>query len=75
MRFVSSTIACCLAFAFAQSVFALEVVFDERRYEVLRVDKFPEDLSRLALHGMDDQSAAEFKPSTGKKSLTVYRRK
>ncbi|MBQ2624831.1 MAG: hypothetical protein IJG18_07010 [Kiritimatiellae bacterium] len=43
--------------------------------KVLRVDKLPEDLSRLALHGTDDPSAAEFKPSTDKKSLTVYRRK
>ena len=43
--------------------------------KVMRVGKFPEDLSRLSLHGMDDPSAAEFKPSTDKKSLVVYRRK
>ncbi len=43
--------------------------------KVMRVGKFPEDLSRLSLHGMDDPSAVEFKPSTDKKSLTVYRRK
>lgn len=43
--------------------------------KVMRVGKFPEDLSRLSLHGMDDPSAVEFKPSTDKKSLVVYRRK
>ncbi len=41
----------------------------------MRVEKLPEDLSRLALHGMDDPSAAEFRQSTDKKSLAVYRRK
>ena len=43
--------------------------------KVMRVGKFPEDLSRLSLHGMDDPSAVEFKPSTDKKSLVIYRRK
>ena len=43
--------------------------------KVMRVGKFPEDLSRLSLYGMDDPSAVEFKPSTDKKSLVVYRRK
>ena len=46
-----------------------------RTSKVLRVDNLPEDLSRLKLHGLDDSSAAEFKPSGDKKSLTVYRRK
>ena len=46
-----------------------------RLCKVMRVGKFPEDLSRLSLRGMDDPSAVEFKPSTDKKSLVVYRRK
>jgi len=43
--------------------------------KVLRVDKLPEDLSRLSIYGTDDPSAAEFKMSTDRKFLSVYRRK
>ena len=46
-----------------------------RTCKLLRVEKLPEDLSRLSLHGMDEAGAAEFRQSTDKKFLTVYRRK
>ena len=46
-----------------------------RTCKLLRVEKLPEDLSRLSLHGMDEAGAAEFRQSTDKKFLTVYWRK
>lgn len=46
-----------------------------KTHRILRVDKLPEDLSRLSLHGMDDPSAAEFRQSSDRKFLVVYRRK
>lgn len=39
--------------------------------KVLRVNKLPDDLSRLALFGMESPADAEFKPSTNKKYLSV----
>ena len=66
-----------LAFSGEGSVFLKPGVMPQkaRTGKVMRVEKLPEDLSRFALHGMDDPSAVEFKPSTDKKSLVVYRRK
>ncbi len=46
-----------------------------RTHRVLRVDKLPEDLSRLVLQGADDPSAAEFSHSSDRKFLAVYRRR
>ncbi len=66
-----------LAFSGEGSVFLKPGVMPQkaRTGKVMRVEKLPEDLSRLVLHGMDDPSAAAFGQSGDKKHLTVYRRK
>ena len=52
-----------------------EVPPKARTTKLMRVDKLPDDLSRLSMLGIEDPSAVEFKQSSDKKFLTVYRRK